>query len=315
MNKLDTLTRNYINDNARFAELFNVFVFKNNLIKPEELYDQDSSQIQLDIDRSLFSTKYRDNVKLLKYMTNNKINLLLLAIESQSNVNYAMPVRVMEYDALSYNKQVNNLSKKALKDKPNKYQIVNQIPKGTMLIPVITLVIYWSPDKWDGPRDLFTLLDKQIIDEYGNYLSNYKMNLICPYEMSDKEISKLNTDLFQVLSYIKNSNDKQKLEEIVYKDDRFKSVSKETAELIKTVTKSEITYNNDEEDIDMCKAIEDMRNEAKVEGKAEGCITATVKTAIDFGKTEKEAIEYASNKLNITPEEIKRFMDGYQKNI
>ena len=138
MSKLDVLTRNYINDNARFAELFNVFVFKKNLINPDELYDQDSSQIQMDIDKSLFSAKYRDNVKLLKYMTNNKINLLLLGIENQSNINYAMPVRVMEYDGISYNKQVQNISKKALKNKQKKYQVVHGVPKGTMLMPVIT---------------------------------------------------------------------------------------------------------------------------------------------------------------------------------
>ena len=328
MNKLDTLTKNYLNNNARFAELFNVFVFKKNLINPDELYDQDSSQIQMDIDKSVFNKKYRDNIKLLKCMTNNRINLMLLSVENQSSVNYAMPVRVMEYDGISYNKQVQNISKKAIEEKVEKYQIVHGIPKGTILAPVITLVIYWSPDKWDGPRDLFGLLDKGITDEYGEYLSNYKMNLICPYEMSDEEISKLHTDLYQVMTYIKNSNDKHRLENIVYEDDKFKSVSKETVELIKTVTKSKIKYNENEEEIDMCKAIEDMRIEARdegiiqgkaegilqgkaegiLQGKAEGLIIAAVSVAMDFGKTRNEAIEYVSEKFGKTPEEVKEYL-------
>ena len=144
------------------------------------------------------------------------------------------------------------------------------------------------------------------------------MNLICPYEMSDEEISKLHTDLYQVMTYIKNSNDKHRLENIVYEDDKFKSVSKETVELIKTVTKSKIKYNENEEEIDMCKAIEDMRTEARdegimqgivqgiIQGKAEGLIIAAVSVAMDFGKTRNEAIEYVSEKYGKTPEEIKR---------
>ena len=78
----------------------------------------------------------------------------------------------------------------------------------------------------------------------------------------------------------------------------------------------------------MCKAIEDMRIEARdegimlgkaegiiqgkaegiVQGKAEGLIVAAVSVAMDFGKTRKEAIDYVSHKFGKTPQEIKKYL-------
>ena len=40
---------------------------------------------------------------------------------------------------------------------------------------MITLVIFWSPDKWDGPRMLHDMLDTSD-SEYLEYVSDYKFN-------------------------------------------------------------------------------------------------------------------------------------------
>ena len=85
---------------------------------------------------------------------------LLLGIENQSNVNYAMPVKDMVYDALQYAAQVEKTAKahrEAMKKSPSGIKIsgdeyLTGFYKDDRLIPVITLVVFFSADTWDGPR-------------------------------------------------------------------------------------------------------------------------------------------------------------------
>ena len=46
--------------------------------------------------------KYRDVFKILCAMEDEKAVYLLLGVENQSNVHYAMPVKNMVYDSLEY---------------------------------------------------------------------------------------------------------------------------------------------------------------------------------------------------------------------
>ena len=55
--------------------------------------------------------KYRDVLKMVTAMEDNNATYLLLGIENQSQINNAMPVRNMMYDALQYGAQVDELAK------------------------------------------------------------------------------------------------------------------------------------------------------------------------------------------------------------
>ena len=79
-------------------------------------------------------------------------------------------------------------------------------------------------------------------------------------------ISKFRMDVGPLLEYIKNQKDKEKLDEIMHENDRFRSVDSETASLINTITGSRLKFDTREEKIDMCKAIDDMRKESREEG-------------------------------------------------
>ena len=99
---------------------------------------------------------------------------------------------------------------------------------------------------------------------------DYRLNLIAPSRMEEADFLKFQTDLGKVLEYIKCAGDRKKLDELVHRDDRYKNVERESAELINTVTGSTLQLAVKEEKIDMCKAIEDMRNEALKKGREEG---------------------------------------------
>ena len=88
--------------------------------------------------------------------------------------------------------------------------------------------------------------------------------------MSDEEITKLKTDLKNVFFYIKYSNDKERLREILTFDESFHRLRRDTVAMLNEVTNSKMTIPDKEETIDMCKAIQDIRNEGRAEGKAEG---------------------------------------------
>ena len=90
--------------------------------------------------------------------------------------------------------------------------------------------------------------------------------------MTDKYFSKLHTELSQVLRYIKYSSDKKKLKEIVNKDDVYKNISRRTANMINIVTGSKLVIDNRKEKVDMCKAIQEMREDARLEGENIGLI-------------------------------------------
>ena len=97
--------------NDVFADAFNMLVFDGKkVIKPDELQSLDPNLLTLPFkegDGKLKSLKrYRDVLKKLIIKKNNEAVFLLLGIENQSEMHYAMPVRNMLYDAMQYCSQI-----------------------------------------------------------------------------------------------------------------------------------------------------------------------------------------------------------------
>ena len=86
----------------------------------------------------------------------------------------------------------------------------------------------------------------------------------------DEDFAKFSTELNQALKYVKYSSDKDKLRKLVNEDSAYQNISRKTADMINIVTGSELKFENGEESVDMCKAIYDIREDAKLEGKLEG---------------------------------------------
>ena len=55
---------------------------------------------------SSLAQKHRDLLKFAAMMQDSHVNYVILGVENQMEVHYAMPVRNMVYDALQYDKQV-----------------------------------------------------------------------------------------------------------------------------------------------------------------------------------------------------------------
>ena len=105
----DTVTRDYMSDNATFADLFNFYIYGGQrVIVPEKLRPLDTAEIAVPYsDEHLVAIqKLRDVMKLYAAMTDDRATYLLLGVENQSELHYAMPVRNGLYDMIEYTKQV-----------------------------------------------------------------------------------------------------------------------------------------------------------------------------------------------------------------
>jgi len=254
--KKDILERKYFRDNKRFASIFNYVLHDGKpVIEEDKLVELDTNLISTN---PILTNRERDVFKKAVIKTDGKQSYLLLGIENQTRVDKNMVFRNMLYDALSYIQQTQNIENN---NKNGKIK-VNRIN------PVITLVIYYSHKKWNGKRDLYSMLE--IKDEnLKKYISNYKLNLIEPYSMTEEDLSKLDRDLRILLGMIKNSGDVEKLEKYVLNNEIFKHVGIDTAVLLNEIINAGLKIEEGDE-INMCKAIEDLKAQGRAEGRAEG---------------------------------------------
>lgn len=188
MGKPNIVTKRYMQDNARFADICNFYLFDGQqMIRPEDLAEKDVTELALPkgLEGAKAVEKYRDIIKGCCIKSAKGITYLIIGIENQNDAHYAMVVRNMLYDALNYSSQVEKAAKQHRKNKDiSDSEFLSGFAKDDKLVPVITLTIYWNTGGWDGARSLHELLD---VSDEGvlKYVSDYKLNLIVPEEIKD----------------------------------------------------------------------------------------------------------------------------------
>ena len=123
----DTATKQYVSEAEVFADAFNYLIYDGEqVIKPEQLTDMDTTQYVIpyhedEKGKPEAAQKYRDTLKTLAVKTDDRYTYLVLGIENQSHVHYAMPVRNMLYDAMQLEKQVRDLASQHRKEGKNRH--------------------------------------------------------------------------------------------------------------------------------------------------------------------------------------------------
>lgn len=162
--KADTVVKNYWRNNEQFADIFNAVLFNGNkVIKPEELEDMDTEEsLVLEHKEYIQSiVAARDNVKIRKKSTTYDAEFVILGLEGQECIHYAMPLRVMGYDYSTYKKQYDDNAAKRKKEKGlTEDEYLSGMKKTDKFIPVITIVIYYGEKPWDGAVSLHGMLNK-----------------------------------------------------------------------------------------------------------------------------------------------------------
>ena len=173
--KKDSTFKEFWRDNERFADLFNGAVFGGReVICAESLQEMDtdvSGTIKMD-GYSEGLERRRDVIK--KFAAG--ITFVLLGVEAQQHIHYAMPLRHMLYDGMGYLKEYRSLPAKT-----GKFQIsdefLSKMKKEDKLHPIITLTVYYGEMPWDGPMNLRGMMT-EIPQEMAGVFCNYSMNLL-----------------------------------------------------------------------------------------------------------------------------------------
>ena len=154
--------------------------------------------------------------------------------------------------------------------KPDSGEFLGGFWKEDRLIPSVTVTVYFGNEEWDGPLSLFDMMDATDPKLFA-CMDNYHVRLIAPALMPDSEIEKFQSNLREVLLFIKYSKDKEKLRRILKSNEkRFKEVERRAADVIEVITNQRIKYDEKEMKIDVCQAIEEMREESQREGEKIG---------------------------------------------
>lgn len=154
----DLASKNLLNCTDVFADIGNV-----NLFRGEELLSADSLEPQPT------ELTYKDNHGTMRghqldtrmKATEQEMDIAIFCMENQSEVSQVMPVRDMGYQYSNYNEQIRQIQKK--NENEGIYYTVSGIGKSQKLIPVISIILYYGTEEWDGPEklsDMFSIPEK-----------------------------------------------------------------------------------------------------------------------------------------------------------
>lgn len=133
---------------------------------------------------------------------------------------------------------------------------------------------------------------------------DYRINLFSPAEIKDEELDKLQSNLKEVMLFIKYSKDKRKLQELTSKSPGFRSLELKAARVIDSITGINLRFTETEGSVNMCQAVQEMCDDARAEGRTAG---------LAEGRTEglqEQAMLTAQRMLQdprFSPEDISRF--------
>lgn len=305
MGAADTVTKAYMRENTIFADAFNYLIYGGRrVIDPNSLKELDTTEIALpfgDDKTDEAVQKYRDILKSAVIKEDKDAAYVLLGIENQTDIHYAMPVRNLIYDALQYGKQVSDISAKHRKESGNGHnrgEYLSGFYKEDRLTPVITLVVHFGADAWDGPLSLHEMMsvDKP---EIMQMVPDYRIQLIDPARMKPEDLMKFETSLREVMGYIKYSKDKEGMK--TYMAGNSRTMLERTAvQVIKAITNTPIEIPEGLEEVNVCEAIEEMMKDSKAEGKLDA-FAGLVKDGL-------LSVKDAAARLNMTEAEFETAM-------
>jgi len=302
---LDKKHKKYFKDPRRFADAWNGLVFGGlEVIRWQELSECDSV---LTYAQGKGSERIADAI--MKKTGDGKI-LAIMILENQKEKDYGIPVKVNLEEALAYDAQASEIKRrnseviKALKEPISAGELLYLFRKTDRLRPVVTLVLYWNDEEWDGANSLDELIDFRGAEELRPLVTRHPVRVIDVARLEDT--SCLKTDLRSVIEYFKRRNDKEAFREYYENCESNCKLGGEGLEVVSELVKSRELINlikkakREGEEDEMCKAITELIEEGK-QAEKERADAAEAKA----DAAEAKACE-AQARADLAAEEIKR---------
>lgn len=313
----DIVLKNYWNNSEQFADLFNGVLFDGEqIIKAGELMDVDTEEsIVLEHKKYAESIKAsRDNIKIRKKSTVYGVELILLGLESQEHIHYAMPMRVMGYDYAAYKKQYDsNAQKYKTVEGLNEDEFLSRMKKTDKFIPVITVVVYYGEKEWDGAKTLREMLN--IPEKIIKYVNDYKMLLVEAKENNLALHNINNRDLFNLLEILLDTEltkNEAKEKAIQYCEEH--NTEKTVIMTVAGATNTKLDYNSlAKGDGRMCTVFDEIAKESEAVGEIRGRAIEIIETGIEFGLSESDILKRLQKKLDVSLQKAQEYLATFGK--
>ena len=175
--KPDIVLKEFWRKNEHFADLFNAFLFKGQQVLKAGDLEETDTDISGILKRNDLGKAYQKSLDVVK-KTAHGVDFVILGLENQEKIHYAMPLRILQGDVMLYLQECKDIQK--INGEQNQYssadEYLSRFKKTDRLHPVITLCVYYGEKDWDGPRHLTDML--KIPEGYRTLVSDYKMNLL-----------------------------------------------------------------------------------------------------------------------------------------
>ena len=232
----DSAVKRFLENPAHFCDLFNGSLFGGKqVLKAGSLESLPGEAIVSFADkdgRKVTVKRYRDAVRKA---CGNAL-YAIFAVEGQDKAHYAMPVREMLYDAMSYTNQVEQAAvrHRENRDYQNSAQFLSGFFPEDRLVPVVTLCLYYGTTPWDGPMELLDMMDiPEEFEDMRPYLSNYRLNLIQP---ENAEPDNFRTDWKLIFSLLKMAGDGTGMKEYIQENsEMFRHIPPDTFDMLKAL--------------------------------------------------------------------------------
>lgn len=318
--KQDSILKEFWRNNQRFADLFNTALFRGEtVLLPETLQEADtdtSSMLRFNGHAETIQRVF-DVVK----KTSQGVDYVIWGLENQSNIHYAMPLRQMLGDALSYLKEYQEIA--AENKKNGKFasssEFLSNLQRTDRLHPVISLCVYYGESAWDGPTCLTDML--LIPERVKPLVGDYRLHLLQLRESDELHFQ--NSDVQTVFEVTRSiyRRDYGQIEKF-YKE---RDLSAEIGVVIGSITDSQkiiehaLKAEQEGRRMNMCTALKELeekcytegRQEGKQEGLQEGEIKGTIKMCRKFGLGPDAAAENIRKEFSMTEEKASAYVEKY----
>lgn len=183
--------------------------------------------------------------------------------------------------------------------------------------PSISLTLYFGKEEWDGLKEMHDMNSfAGMPEEIRTWTQNYRMHILEVRKM--KGTSVFRTDVRQVFDFIRYSDNKKALKELVTKDEYYQNMEEDAWEIVQYAKVEKLInvkkYYGEDGKINMCQALiewmEDERREGFAEGEKAGEIRGEKRgEKIGEKRAEERHIQNLMKNMNITAEQAAAYLE------
>ena len=290
-----------------------ILIYQTQKTGDQKLHPEDLKEADVDLSSVLKFNGHLETIQRLRDVVKKTaygMDFVIWGIENQQKIHYAMPLRHMIEDALSYLKEYNEIAKKNLDEKTTntKDEFLSRFKKTDRLHPVITLCIYYGENEWDGATSLKEMLE--LPDYMESLVPDYKLNLI---QLRNSEGVLFKNRDVQTIFEVSRLIYKKEYGKItsIYKD---QNLANELGIVIGAITGSQelINYAASEKEggqFNMCTALDELIESGREEGK-EKILTEIIRKNLADNRTPEEIAAV----LYMDISEVQKIINNLKKN-